>query len=176
MLLCLLFERPCWFKFTRRTLFFFFFLVGGQKSVVTSSWKPNAALVRALRVTSYFHDISYTTFSALIWFTFNRSAYWKYKRVLTNTPVVWGERRTRWGNPWGDLSSDSWHRARRVSRSELCSGCSSPQTSVSPSTGKPAAQTGERESSDIIGSDRRQRNPSQTAVRQVKLRIVGIST
>lgn len=170
MLLCLLFERPCWFKFTRRTLFFFFF----------PGWRSEIRSYKFLKVergtcSSYFHDISYTTFSALM-LTFNRSAYWKYKRVLTNTPVVWGERRTRWGNPWGDLSSDSWHRARRVSRSELCSGCSSPQTSVSPSTGKPAAQTGERESSDIIGSDRRQRNPSQTAVRQVKLRIVGIST
>lgn len=77
----------------------------------------------------------------------------KKKSLLTNAPEVWGERRTHWGNPWGDLSSDSWRTARRVSQFVLCSGCSSPQTSVSPSTGKPAAQTGATVEPEIIRSD-----------------------
>ena len=56
-------------------------------------------------------------------------------------PAAVGERRTHWGSPWGGRSWDSWHRAPHVSQSAPCSGCSSPQTSVVPSTERPAAQT-----------------------------------
>lgn len=56
-------------------------------------------------------------------------------------PAAVGERRTHWGSPWAGRSSDSWHRAPHVSPFVPCSGCSSPQTSVAPSTERPAAQT-----------------------------------
>ena len=59
-------------------------------------------------------------------------------------PAVWDGRRTRWGNPWAGLSSARWRKVRRVSPSALGGGCSSLQTSVSPSTGTSAPRTDTR--------------------------------
>lgn len=58
-----------------------------------------------------------------------------------HVPAVSDERRTRWGNPWADLSSVRWRRELRASPSGLCGGCNCLQTSVSPSTGRSAPRT-----------------------------------
>lgn len=57
-------------------------------------------------------------------------------------PAVLDGRRIHWENPWAGLSLVRWHKAPHVSPSALCGGCNSLQTSVSPSTGTSAPQTG----------------------------------
>lgn len=156
-------ERPCSFDFMElRECLLWNFLVGRLEfpswhlEISWSKVELNAAYVYTLWSNGWFVELQV------------KCACWKYKWVLTNAPAVWGERRTHWENPWGDLSSDSWHRARRVSQSALCSGCSSLQTSVSPSTRKPAAQTGERVKPDIIRSDTGDRGHQVKEVKLVK--------
>lgn len=65
---------------------------------------------------------------------------WKIECYVL-VPVVWDERRTRWGSPSGGQSSVSWHTIPHASLSALGGGCSSLLTSGSPSTGMLALQT-----------------------------------